>query len=297
MTDVVPFGSATKEMVVSCLAGMETFSEHPIAKSVVEFAKKQGIETHPHQTFKAASGKGIQATCLVCTDAHHCAGTLKYIQNEHGPVDPQILKTAETLEKDGKTLIFVSDGSVVVGIVAVSDAIKEESSETIRELKKINVESIMLTGDTAPAAQYVAQQVGIQRVYASLLPQDKARKVEDLKTTYGSVAMVGDGVNDAPSLALANVGIAMGAVGSDIAIENADIAIMNDKLTFLPELILLSRRMNGIIRFNVSTALLVKFSFLGLAIVGYGTLLGAIAADVGVSVFVILNSLRLFEQK
>lgn len=294
VTDIVPFGDATKESVLSCLAGMETFSEHPIAKSIVEYAEKEKITPHTHEAFTAASGKGIKAKCLVCTDTHHCAGTLKYIQDEHGAVDPQILKTAEMLEKDGKTLIFVSDGSVVIGIVAVADAIKEDSTEAISTLKKVGVDSIMLTGDTAAAAQYVGEQVGIETVHASLLPQDKAKKIEELKAKYGSVAMVGDGVNDAPSLALADVGIAMGAAGSDLAIENADIAIMNDKLSFLPRLVELSRRMNGIIRFNVSTAILVKFAFLGLAIFGYGNLLGAIAADVGVSMFVILNSLRLF---
>ena len=297
VTDIVPFGDSTKEDVLSCLAGMEVFSEHPIAKSVIAHAQAEGIEAHTHEAFAAASGKGIQAKCLVCTDAHHCAGTLKYIQEEHGPVDPKIIQEAERLEKDGKTLIFVSDGSVVIGIVAVADAIKEDSAAAIAALKAIGVESIMLTGDTQPAAEYVAKEVGITKVYASLLPEDKAKRIERLKTEYGSVAMVGDGVNDAPSLALANVGIAMGAAGSDVAIENADIAIMNDKLSFLPKLIELSRRMNGIIRFNVALAILVKVAFLGLAVVGYSSLIGAIVADVGVSMFVILNSLRLFEQK
>ena len=297
VTDIVPFGHATKETVLSCLAGMEAFSEHPIAKSVIEYAAKQGIKAHTHEAFTAASGKGIQAKCLVCTDAHHCAGTLKYVQEEHGPIDPHILKTAQSLEKDGKTLIFVSDGSVVIGIVGIADAIKEDSAEAVSALKKVGVVSIMLTGDTAAAAHYVGQQVGIESVYSSLLPQDKAKKIEDLKAKYGSVAMVGDGVNDAPSLALADVGIAMGAVGSDIAIENADIAIMNDKLSFLPHLVALSRRMNRIIRFNVSVAILIKFAFLGLAVIGYSNLLGAIAADVGVSMFVIINSLRLFDAR
>jgi len=297
VTDSIPFGNATKETVLSCLAGMETFSEHPIAKSIVDYAQKENIKIHAHQGFTAASGKGIQAKCLVCTDAHHCAGTLKYMQEQHGPISPEILEAAQTLEKDGKTLVVVSDGTVVVGIVAVADAIKEDSERAISDLKSIGVEPVMLTGDTASAAEYVGEQVGIKNIYASLLPQDKAKKIEELKQTYGSVAMVGDGVNDAPSLALADVGIAMGAAGSDVAIENADIAIMNDRLSSLPRLIGLSRRMNGIIRFNVSTAILVKFAFLGLALFGYGNLLGAIAADVGVSMFVIFNSLRLFNEK
>lgn len=296
VTDVVPFGDSTKETVLSCLAGMEAFSEHPIAKSIIEYAKKENIKPHTHEAFTAASGKGIQATCLICADAHHCAGTLKYVQDDHGPIDPQILKTAEALEKDGKTLIFVTDGSRVIGIVAVADAIKEDSAEAISALKKAGVDSIMLTGDTAAAAQYVGKQVGIESVYASLLPQDKAKRIEDLKIKYGTIAMVGDGVNDAPALALADVGLAMGAAGSDVAIENADIAIMNDRLSFLPRLVVLSRRMNGIIRFNVATAITVKFAFLGLALLGYSALIGAIVADVGVSMFVILNSLRLFNE-
>lgn len=296
VTDVIAFGGATKETVLSCLAGMEAFSEHPIAKSVIAHAVQEGIEAHTHDGFRAVSGKGIQAKCLVCTDSHHCAGTLKYVQEEHGAVEPEIMRAAEGLEKDGKTLIFVSDGTRVIGIVAVADVIKEDASAVISALKAIGVDSIMLTGDTAPAAQYVATHTGIQKVYASLLPQDKAKKIEQLKRDYGSVAMVGDGVNDAPSLALADVGIAMGAAGSDVAIENADIAIMNDKLSFLPKLIELSRRMNGIIRFNVSVAILVKFAFIGLAIAGYGSLIGAIVADVGVTILVVLNALRLFKE-
>ncbi|MGH8120106.1 MAG: heavy metal translocating P-type ATPase, partial [Gammaproteobacteria bacterium] len=279
----------------ACLAGMETFSEHPIAKSIIAQAIGQGIDAHPHDAFKAVSGKGIQAKCLVCTDSHHCAGTLKYIQEEHGPVDPEIIGKAEELENDGKTLIFVSNGTQVIGIVAVADAIKEESASSIDALKRLGITPVMLTGDTKAAAQYVARQAGIERAYASLLPQDKAKMIEELKTEYGSVAMVGDGVNDAPSLALSNVGIAMGAAGSDVAIENADIAIMNDKLMLLPNLVSLSRWMNGIIRFNTLLAVSVKFLFLGLAVTGYSGLIGAIVADVGVSTFVILNSLRLFE--
>ena len=297
VTDIIPFGNATKEEVLTCLAGMEVFSEHPIAKSIVAHALQENVKTHKHEEFAAVSGKGIQTKCLVCSESHHCAGTLKYIQEEHGTVDPKVIEIAEDLEKEGKTLIFVSDGSIVTGIVAVADAIKEDSTQAISTLKTMDIEPIMLTGDTMPAAKHIAEKVGIQNFYASLLPQDKSQKIDDFKLKYGSVAMVGDGVNDAPSLALANVGIAMGAIGSDVAIENADIAIMNDRLIFLPDLVNLSRKMNKVIRFNVSLAILTKFVFLGLAISGYSGLLGAIAADVGVSVFVIMNSLRLFNDK
>lgn len=201
------------------------------------------------------------------------------------------------LARQGKTVIFVSSGEHIEGIVAVADAIKEESLAAIAELQKLGITPYMLTGDSKEPAQFVADKVHIKNVFASLLPQDKSEKIQELKKKYGSVGMVGDGVNDAPSLALSDVGIAMGAAGSDIAIENADIAIMNDKLSFLPELITLSRRMNRIIRFNVSLAVATKFVFLTLAIVGYGSLIGAIVADVGVSMFVILNALRLFETK
>lgn len=297
VTDIIPFGDTTKEEVLACLAGMEVFSEHPIAKSIVAHALQSNINTHEHEGFAAVSGKGIQTKCLVCSESHRCAGTLKYIQEEHGPVDPKIIEIAESLEKEGKTLIFVSDGSVVKGVVAVADAIKKDSYQAVAALKILGIESIMLTGDTVAAAKHVAEKVGIQTVYASLLPQDKSQKIDDFKLKYGSVAMVGDGVNDAPSLALANVGIAMGAVGSDLAIENADIAIMNDKLIFLPDLVKLSRKMNTVIRFNVSFAILTKLVFLVLAVTSYSSLLGAIAADIGVSIFVIFNSLRLFNGK
>lgn len=297
VTDVVPFGHSSEEEVLGCLAGLETFSEHPISKSIIEYAKQKGIKLHPHQEFSATLGKGIKGVCMVCAESHRCAGTLQYITAEHGSVGKEVVEKAEMLARQGKTVIFVSSGDHIEGIVAVSDAIKEESADAIADLKKLGVTPFMLTGDSKEPAHFVAGKVGIQEVFASLLPEDKAKKIQELKERYGTVGMVGDGVNDAPSLALSDVGIAMGAAGSDIAIENADIAIMNDKLSFLPQLIVLSRRMNGIIKFNVSLAVVVKFVFMALAVAGYGTLIGAIIADVGVSIFVILNALRLFETK
>lgn len=297
VTDVIPFGHATEEEVLGCLAGLETFSEHPISKSVIEYAKQKGIALHPHSDFTASLGKGVKGTCTVCAETHRCAGTLQYVTEEHGPVGKEIIEKAEALTRQGKAAIYVSSGEHIEGIVAVSDSIKAESADTVQQLEKLGVIPYMLTGDSKEPAQFVADKVGITHVFSSLLPQDKTERIREMKKQYGSVGMVGDGVNDAPSLALSDVGIAMGAAGSDVAIENADIAIMNDKLSFLPGLISLSRRMNGIIRFNVSLAVVTKLAFLGFAVAGYSSIIGAIVADVGVSVFVILNSLRLFENQ
>lgn len=295
ITNVITYGGLSEETVLGHLGGLEEQSEHPISKAITEYARKKGFMLHEHKDFKATLGKGVEGVCLVCTDSHSCAGTLQYIQGEHGAIDPSIIAQAEKLEQEGKTVVFVSDGTKVEGIVALTDAIKAEAKDTIAMLKKLKVVPIMLTGDASAPAAYVAQELGISEVSAALLPQDKASKIEMLKKTYGAVAMTGDGVNDAPALALSSVGIAMGAVGSDVAIENADIAVMNDSIKAIPSLIVLGRKMNGIIRFNTGAAIVVKFVFLGLAMLGSSTLIGAIVADVGVSIFVIVNSLRLFE--
>ena len=295
VTDVIPFGENTEQDVISCLSGLETFSEHPISKSIIAYATEKKMDLHTFDSYKATSGKGIEGVCLVCTDSHRCAGTLAYMRDEHGTIDDSITKKAEELESQGKTVIFVSNGTEIKGIVGVSDEIKEDSARAAAELKKIGITSIMLTGDTIAPAQAVANTVGIDEVYASLLPEDKVARIQELKKKYGSVAMVGDGVNDAPALATASVGIAMASAGSDVAIENADIAIMNDKLSVLPELISIAQKSNGIIRFNIALALITKVGFLGLAVSGNANLVMAIVADVGVTIFVVINSLRLYK--
>lgn len=295
VTDVIPYGSNSEEDVISCLSGLETFSEHPISKSILKYAEEKNIIPHKFDSYQAISGKGIKGACLICSDSHHCAGTLRYMLDEHPEIEEKFIKEAELLEQQGKTVIFISNGKEIKGIVAVSDEIKSDSAQAIAMLKKIGIASIMLTGDTNAPAQTVAKTVGIEEVYASLLPEDKVAKIQELKNKYGSVAMVGDGVNDAPALATSSVGIAMASAGSDVAIENADIAIMNDRLSLLPEIISIAKKSNNIIRFNVSLALLTKAVFLILAFSGNANLVMAIVADVGATIFVVINSLRLYE--
>jgi len=163
----------------------------------------------------------------------------------------------------------------------------------ISQLHKQNISTIMLTGDNETTAQVVAKELGITEVFASLLPQDKSSKIDELLKKYGTVGMVGDGVNDAPALALSSVGISLGSLGSDTAIEAASVVILNDRLTLIPEMINLGKRTLRIIKFNTACAVFIKILFIGLALAGMSNLAMAIFADVGVTIMVILNSLRL----
>jgi Cd2+/Zn2+-exporting ATPase len=292
VTDVISFGETSREHLLACAAGIESYSEHPLAQAIVTAARNEKLEIHRVENFQSILGKGAKADCVVCYDTHHCIGKLPFITEEHA-VQDEIVEKVEFLQRMGKTSIVISSHGGVEGVIALSDEIKIESRATIAELKSLGVATIMLTGDNHAPALSVAQAVGITEVKAELLPEDKADAIRELLEKYGSVAMVGDGVNDAPALALSTVGVAMGAAGSDTAIEAASIAILNDRLELIPYLIRLGRKTISTIKINTTLAVATKLAFIILAIFGLSSLAMAIFADVGVTVLVILNSLRL----
>lgn len=293
VSDVIPLNGYTKAELLACVAGAEAFSEHPIAKSIVESSKSFSEKDHEYANFKALMGKGISGECMVCVDKHHCIGTLRFIMEEH-KVDQRVVDLVERFEKEGKTTIVVSDNKKIKGVLSIMDEIRPESASVIQELHHLGVKTAMLTGDNESAGAYVAKQVGIDEVHAKLLPDEKVIQIQNLVKKYKNVAMVGDGVNDAPSLTTASVGIAMGAIGSEVAIETADVALMNNNLKLIPFLVQLGRVSGSTIRLNTAAAIGVKFIFLSLALIGKSSLALAIFADVGVTVLVVANSLRLF---
>lgn len=293
VSDVIPLNGYSKGELLACVAGAEAFSEHPIAKSIIDSSKDfPDIKDHKYANFKAIMGKGISGECMVCVDKHHCIGTLQFVMEEH-KVDERVIKIVEDFEKSGKTAIIVSDDKKLEGILGIVDEVRPESSSMIRELHKLKIKTTILTGDNASAASYVAEAVGIDEVHARLLPDEKVIQLKNLVTKYREVAMVGDGVNDAPSLSTASVGIAMGAIGSEVAVENADIALMNNNLNLIPFLVKLGRASGNTIRVNVSLAIAVKAVFLLMALLGRSNLALAIFADVGVAVIVVINGLSL----
>ncbi|HNG31444.1 MAG TPA: cation-translocating P-type ATPase [Blastocatellia bacterium] len=294
ITDVVPFGDATREHLLACAAGIELYSEHPLAQSIVEGARNEGLTPHGTENFRAILGKGAKADCVVCYDRHHCIGKLAFITEEHH-VQQEVTDKVEELQRQGRTSIVISSSKEVEGIIAVTDEIKPESKAAIAEMRRLGVKTAMLTGDHRAPAQAVADELGISDVRAELLPEDKAEAIKALAGKYGPVAMVGDGVNDAPALALASVGISMGAAGSDTAIEASSIAILNDRLELIPYLVALGRQTISMIKLNTLLAVITKLLFVGLALAGVSNLALAIFADVGVTVLVILNSLRLLK--
>lgn len=296
VTDVIPFGNTTREHLLACAAGIEKYSEHPLASAIVAAADAENLNSHTVENFQAVMGKGAKADCVVCYDSHHCIGKLPFISEEH-QVQEEVVKLVEELQQTGKTSIVISNHGGVEGVIALTDEIKNESRATVSELKELGVETVMLTGDNQSPALAVAQEVGIREVKAELLPEHKADAIKELLQKYGATAMVGDGVNDAPALALSSVGIAMGAAGSDTAIEAASIAILNDRLELIPYLIRLGRRTISTIKINTTFAIATKLVFVTLAILGLSSLALAIFADVGVTVLVILNSLRLLNFK
>jgi Cd2+/Zn2+-exporting ATPase len=296
VSDIIPLNGFTGEDLIACAAGFEIFSEHPIAGSIIEKAKSENIIIHEVRNFESVAGKGVKGDCIVCSDSHHCLGSLDFITEEHS-VKEDVIKQVEELQNMGKTALVLSSNNFIEGIVAVTDEIKDDSANAINNILSLGITPVMMTGDNELAAIYVANKVGIKNVKSKLLPQDKSTEIEDLIKQFGIVAMVGDGINDAPALARADIGIAMGSAGSDIAIETADVCLMNDNLNLIPFFVRLSRKTNSTIKINTIFAIVTKFIFILLAVFGLSSLVMAIFADVGVTILVILNSLRLTNYK
>lgn len=292
VSDIIPFGSQTKEHLLGCAAGIEIFSEHPLAQSIVEAARQGKLTPHEAENFQSIVGKGVKADCLICEDAHHCIGKLHFILEEHH-VPQEIIDQVEHLQREGKTSIVIATHQEVEGIITLTDKVRQESKALIDGLNALNIKAVMLTGDHFAPAQIIAQQLGIDEVRADLLPEDKARAIQELVDKHRVVAMVGDGVNDAPALALSNVGISIGSLGSDAALEAASIVILNHRLDVIPFLIRLGKKTIQTIQLNTALAIAIKIVFIGLALFGLSNLALAIFADVGVTIIVILISLRL----
>lgn len=292
VSDLIPFEDHTKDSLLECAAGIEIFSEHPLAQSIVEAAKKGLLTPHQVENFKSIAGKGVQADCLACDDPHHCLGKLSFILEEHR-VPQQIVDQVTDLQKQGKTVIIIANHRHIEGIIALTDEIRPDSFSLINELKKLKITPVMLTGDHPASAQAVADKLGITHVQADLLPQEKEKWIQKLQKEYQTVAMVGDGINDAPSLAFADVGITIESLGSDTAMEASNIILLHDRLDAIPFLIRLGKKTLQIIRFNTLLSIGIKAIFVALALMGMSQLALAIFADVGVTLIVILISLRL----
>ncbi|MHB0856177.1 MAG: heavy metal translocating P-type ATPase [Anaerolineae bacterium] len=285
--------------LVAKAAAVEGRSEHALARAVTEHARALGVGDLyvPAENITAVVGKGIEGL----VSGHPVSiGSLAYCMSRHDGEDP-ICQAARAEEQLGRTVLVIEDACCGESCyLSISDTIREGAAQAVRDLRAEGIRRIvMLTGDNAAVAQDMAAQTGMDEYRAGLLPADKVQAVADLEERYGRVAMVGDGVNDAPALAKATVGIAMGAAGTDSALETADVALMADDLSRLPYAIRLSRRTLGIVRTNIVFALALKALFLILAVSGLATLWMAVLADTGASLLVTLNGMRMlrFERR
>jgi Cd2+/Zn2+-exporting ATPase len=274
--------------IFSIIAALERRSQHPLASAILKEAVAEDI---PVEEFISLTGKGVSGKVY---DQVYFVGNSKLFKS----IPEEILVKIEEMQAQGKTVIIVGTDQEILALVAVADVVREESQAVIGHLYDLGIKkTIMLTGDNTKTAEAIAKSVRVTDLKAELLPEDKLEYMKKLKAEYGRVAMVGDGVNDAPALAAAMVGIAMGGAGTDAALETADIALMNDDLKKLPFTINLSRKTLKIIKQNISFSIGIKLLALLLVIPGWLTLWIAIFADMGTTLLVTLNGLRLLKVK
>ncbi len=291
---VAPLNGHTKEELLERAAALEARSSHPLAQAIIAYATQIGVRGNPAEDVQVLPGKGVRG---LYNAKEYWLGSHRYLL-ERAQETPDVSAQAEAFERDGRTVVVIGNADHVCGLIAIADAVRPEARQMVADLRRGGIEHIvMLSGDNQATAHAIAREVGIDEVHAELLPEDKVAAVEGLVEKYGTVAMVGDGINDAPAMARASFGIAMGAMGSDAAIETADIALMTDDLEKLPWLVRHSKRTLAIIRQNITFALGVKALFVVLTFAGYATLWGAIAADVGASLLVVMNALRLLRPR
>ncbi len=296
VTQVLPLGGKSEMDVLRMAAAIDAHSEHPLAKAVVEAAQQRGIEFTRATNYQARTGKGAEGEL----DSHAFFVGNHRFAHELGVCSEAIERILSDIESQAQSVVVVGHrphgdcAGEVLGILAVGDMIRHGAAEAIRSLHAAGVRKVvMLSGDNQHTADAIARQVGIDEAYGDLMPEDKVGRVRRLLSEHGSVGMIGDGVNDAPAMAAATVGIAMGAAGTDAAIETADVALMQDDLGKLAEAIVMGRRALRVIQTNIVFALAVKAVFLALALAGYTSLWLAILADTGATLVVIVNALRL----
>jgi Cd2+/Zn2+-exporting ATPase len=290
--DVIPVGVGySSDDVLRVAAGVESRSEHLHAQAIVREATRLGIPFTSHPAgFVAVPGKGAWATV---DGVDFIVGSARLF-HELGVETDAHAATIRSLEDAGRSVVLIGTGGDVCGIIGIGDDVREESAAVVAELRRLRVErTAMLTGDHNGVAETVGSKVGVDDVFADLLPHEKARKVSELAETYGNVLMVGDGINDAPALASATVGVAVGGRGNDIVIETADVTLMSGNLRRFPTAIRLGQMSRRLIIQNVVAAVASKAAVLVLAAVGVATLWMAVLADVGVSLIVVLNGLRI----
>lgn len=291
VTDFIVYDkSQTKEQLLLLAASLDSHSEHPVAHALVTYWQQEQSNSSllDVEEFFALPGRGVKG--LVQQE-------LYYIGNHQLAEDNQVCNSAieqalKRLEEEGKTTVILSNSSTVLAVFAVADTLRTTSQWAIARLHQQGIKTAMLTGDNAVTAHAIAKQVGIDEVKANVLPTDKLQAIDFLIEQYKAVGMVGDGINDAPALAKATVSFAMGK-GTDTALETADVALMNDNLAMLPLYIDLSRNTARILRQNISLSIAIKGIFFFLALAGIATLWMAVFADMGASLIVVVNGLRL----
>jgi Cd2+/Zn2+-exporting ATPase len=283
-------GTAYPEaQILSWAASLAGHSDHPVSRAIAVAlpAVNNGLDG-----FTALPGRGIEARS---DGIRLVLGNHRLIE-ERGLCGAHIEARLAKHEAQGRTVALLASDTGVLAIFAVADTIKDSSREAVAELHRLGVRSVMLSGDNAATAASIARQAGIDDARGNLLPEEKLTAIEALRDSHGPTAMTGDGINDAPALARADIGIAMGAAGTDTAMEAADIVIMNDDLRRIPEAIRLSRRTHAVLWQNIALALTIKAVFLGLAIFGNATMWMAVFADMGASLLVVGNGLRLLRK-
>ncbi len=298
LTNAIPFGESTKEGLLTVAVAVEELSDHPLAGAIVKGGKAElgDINIPDAQNLEALTARGIKAKLENKTV--HIGNRRLFKELTGNEVPTELDQQMAKLEAEGHTAMIVHQDNQYLGIISVMDVARPEAASTLKKLKQIGIKRmVMLTGDNQKVADAVAKNIGITDPMGNLLPEDKVSSIEKLKQEEGKVAMIGDGVNDAPAMAKSTVGIAMGAAGSDVALETADIALMADRLDNLPFAIGLSRKAKGIIKQNLwislgMVAILVPLTLFGVAQIG-----AAVIAHEGSTLVVVANALRLLAYK
>ncbi|OIJ19435.1 cadmium transporter [Anaerobacillus alkalidiazotrophicus] len=296
VTDIVTFVKGEKDLL-TITAAIEKGSQHPLSSAILRKADEDriGYNDLAVEDFQSITGKGVKARI---NNEIYYVGSPKLFEELHGKIEVSKKQKINEMQGQSKTVIVLGTEKEILSLIAVADEIRESSKEVIRKLHHLGIEkTVMLTGDNKRTTKAIAKQVGVSDMKAELLPEEKLNFVKKLRANYDGVAMVGDGVNDAPALAASNLGVAMGGVGTDTALETADIVLMSDDLSKLPYTIKLSRRALSIIKQNITFSLGIKVLALLLIVPGWLTLWLAIFADMGATLLVTLNSLRLLKIK